>query len=40
MNAHKSYLNAIKSTLHATICIQNFESKVTERQNKPEVEIK
>ena len=39
-NAHKSYLNAVRHSLNATMCLQNFESRVTERQNKPEVEKK
>ncbi|VDI19300.1 Hypothetical predicted protein [Mytilus galloprovincialis] len=36
----KPYLNAIKHTLTAAICVQNFNSQVVERHNKPEVEVK
>lgn len=39
-SAHKPYLNAVRHSLNATMCLQNFESRVTERQNKPEVEKK
>eukprot|EP01100_Stratorugosa_tubuloviscum_P003734 TRINITY_DN1900_c0_g2_i1.p1 TRINITY_DN1900_c0_g2~~TRINITY_DN1900_c0_g2_i1.p1 ORF type:complete len:170 (+),score=81.78 TRINITY_DN1900_c0_g2_i1:64-573(+) len=34
----KPYLNAVKSTLTAAICLQNFPSQLVERHNKPEVE--
>jgi len=40
VNAHKAYLNVIRNSLNAAMCMQNFESRVTERQNKPEVELK
>ena len=40
VNAHKSYLNVVRNSLNAAICVQNFESRVTERHNKPEVESK
>eukprot|EP00357_Protocruzia_adherens_P029165 CAMPEP_0115038410 /NCGR_PEP_ID=MMETSP0216-20121206/43394_1 /TAXON_ID=223996 /ORGANISM="Protocruzia adherens, Strain Boccale" /LENGTH=174 /DNA_ID=CAMNT_0002418809 /DNA_START=26 /DNA_END=550 /DNA_ORIENTATION=- len=33
------YLNAIRSTLEATLTIRNFPSEKTERQNKPEIEL-
>ncbi|KAF6768818.1 hypothetical protein EG68_10545 [Paragonimus skrjabini miyazakii] len=36
----KPYLVAVKNTLHAALCIQNFPSQVVERHNKPEVEMK
>lgn len=36
----KPYLNAVKATLQAALCVQNFESRVVERHNKPEVEVK
>ncbi|KAL3852395.1 hypothetical protein ACJMK2_016046 [Sinanodonta woodiana] len=36
----KPYLNAIRATLQATMCLQNFDSQVVERHNKPEVEVK
>jgi len=35
----KPYLNAVKSSLTAALCIQNFDSQLVERYNKPEVEI-
>ena len=38
--AHKPYLDAIRATLQAAFCIENFESQVVERHNKPEVEVK
>jgi hypothetical protein len=36
----KPYLNAVRATLQAALCLQNFESRVVERHNKPEVEVK
>lgn len=33
-------MTAIKNTLTAAICVQNFNSQVVERHNKPEVEVK
>ena len=36
--AQQPYLNCIKSTLHAALCLSNFPSRVVERHNKPEVE--
>eukprot|EP00123_Amoebidium_parasiticum_P003863 comp15182_c0_seq1/m.11903 comp15182_c0_seq1/g.11903 ORF comp15182_c0_seq1/g.11903 comp15182_c0_seq1/m.11903 type:complete len:169 (-) comp15182_c0_seq1:35-541(-) len=36
----KPYLDAVRSTLNAAICLENFSSQVVERHNKPEVEIK
>ncbi|XP_055881804.1 actin-related protein 2/3 complex subunit 4 isoform X2 [Biomphalaria glabrata] len=36
----KPYLNAIRETLNAAICLQNFDSQNVERHNKPEVEVK
>jgi len=35
----KPYLNAVRSTLTAALCVENFSSQVVERHNKPEVEI-
>ena len=35
----KPYLNAVKATINAALCLQNFESRVVERHNKPEVEV-
>ena len=34
----KPYLQAVRATLNASLCIENFESQVVERHNKPEVE--
>lgn len=36
--ALKPYLNAIRSTLTAALCLENFASQIVERHNKPEVE--
>ena len=36
----KPYLNAVRETLNAAICLQNFDSQMVERHNKPEVEVK
>merc|ERR1711935_1277178 len=35
----KPYLNCVRSSLTAALCIQNFDSQLVERYNKPEVEI-
>lgn len=35
----KPYLNAVRHSLTAAMCIQNFDSQLVERYNKPEVEI-
>jgi len=35
----KPYLNCVRSTLTAALCIQNFDSQLVERYSKPEVEI-
>ena len=35
----KPYLSAVRSTLTAAMCLENFESQVVERHNKPEVEV-
>ncbi|KAK2963266.1 putative ARP23 complex 20 kDa subunit [Blattamonas nauphoetae] len=32
------YLNCIRSTLNAALCLTNFPSRIVERHNKPEVE--
>merc|ERR1711907_693364 len=34
------YLNCVRHTLTAAICLQNFGSQLVERHNKPEVEAK
>lgn len=36
----KPYLTAVRRTLTATMCLENFSSQVVERHNKPEVEVK
>jgi len=36
----RPYLNCVRTTLNATMCLQNFGSQVVERHNKPEVEAK
>nr|ACU45080.1 Arp [Pfiesteria piscicida] len=38
-NTHRSYLKAVRSTLTAALCIENFASQQVERHNKPEVEM-
>ena len=38
-SALKPYLDAIKTTLHASLCIENFASQIVERHNKPEIEV-
>jgi len=39
-NTLASYLNAIRHTLDAALCLRNFASQVVERHNKPEVEAR
>ncbi|KAG5448657.1 Actin- protein 2/3 complex subunit 4 [Clonorchis sinensis] len=39
-SALKPYLTAVRHTLHAALCVQNFPSQVVERHNKPEIEVK
>lgn len=36
----RPYLNAVRSTLTAAMCLENFNSQVVERHNKPEVEVR
>ena len=36
----KPYLEAVRSTLDAAICLKNFSSQKVERDNKPEIEVK
>ena len=38
-SALRPYLDAIKTTLHASLCIENFASQIVERHNKPEIEV-
>ncbi|KAI9596691.1 hypothetical protein BDF19DRAFT_438328 [Syncephalis fuscata] len=37
-NTLRPYLAAVRSTLTAALCLENFSSQVVERHNKPEVE--
>ncbi|KAJ3217498.1 Actin- protein 2/3 complex subunit 4 [Dinochytrium kinnereticum] len=39
-NTLKPYLAAVRSTLTAALCLENFSSEVVERHNKPEVEAR
>jgi actin related protein 2/3 complex subunit 4 len=36
----RPYLNAVRATLTAALCLENFSSQVVERHNKPEVEAR
>lgn len=36
----RPYLNAVRKTLEASICLINFNSQVVERHNKPEIEVR
>jgi actin related protein 2/3 complex subunit 4 len=36
----RPYLDAVRSSLTAAICLENFSSQMVERHNKPEVEVK
>ena len=38
-SALKQYLECIRATLHAALCIENFASQIVERHNKPEIEV-
>ena len=38
--AQSAYLECLRSTLSAAICLQNFPSQIIERHNKPEAECK
>ncbi|KAH7824399.1 Actin-related protein 2/3 complex subunit 4 [Monocercomonoides exilis] len=38
--ALQPYLNCIRATLNAALCLTNFPSRVVERHNKPEIESK
>ena len=39
-NTLAPYLKAVRTTLTAALCLQNFGSQVVERHNKPEVEAR
>ncbi|CAM9582777.1 unnamed protein product, partial [Chrysoparadoxa australica] len=36
----RPYLNTIRDTLDASLCLRNFPSQTVERHNKPEVEVR
>ncbi|XP_069502279.1 tubulin tyrosine ligase 3-like [Ambystoma mexicanum] len=36
----RPYMNAVRATLQAALCLENFSSQVVERHNKPEVEVR
>ncbi|XP_038551919.1 actin-related protein 2/3 complex subunit 4 [Micropterus salmoides] len=36
----RPYLNAVRATLQAALCLESFSSQVVERHNKPEVEVR
>ena len=36
----RTYLQAVRRTLEAAVCLVNFNSQVVERHNKPEVEVR
>lgn len=36
----RPYLRAVRSTLDAALCLEDFPSQVVERHNKPEVEVR
>ena len=36
----KPYLMAVKRTLQAAMCVENFSSQKVERHNKPEIEVR
>eukprot|EP01138_Halocafeteria_seosinensis_P016358 gb/GECG01016689.1/.p1 GENE.gb/GECG01016689.1/~~gb/GECG01016689.1/.p1 ORF type:complete len:172 (+),score=16.80 gb/GECG01016689.1/:1-516(+) len=38
-NTLKPYLDAVRSTLEAAMCLRNFASQAVERHNKPEIEM-
>ncbi|KAI3634096.1 hypothetical protein MIR68_001406 [Amoeboaphelidium protococcarum] len=37
-NTLRPYLNAVRSSLTAAMCMENFSSQIVERHNKPEIE--
>jgi hypothetical protein len=39
-NTLRPYLNAVRATLMAALCLDNFASQTVERHNKPEVEAR
>eukprot|EP01111_Echinosteliopsis_oligospora_P011369 TRINITY_DN373_c0_g1_i1.p1 TRINITY_DN373_c0_g1~~TRINITY_DN373_c0_g1_i1.p1 ORF type:complete len:172 (-),score=38.18 TRINITY_DN373_c0_g1_i1:67-582(-) len=39
-NTLRPYLNTIRATIQAAMCLENFGSQIVERHNKPEIEMK
>lgn len=39
-NSLRPYLDAVRTTVDASLCLRNFPSQVVERHNKPEVEVR
>ncbi|KAI8920765.1 hypothetical protein DFJ77DRAFT_447262 [Powellomyces hirtus] len=39
-NTLRPYLSAVRSTVTAALCLENFSSQVVERHNKPEIEAR
>ncbi len=39
-HALQPYLDAVRATLTAAMCVENFASQLVERHNKPEVEAR
>mmetsp|Transcript_27215 Transcript_27215/g.85664 ORF Transcript_27215/g.85664 Transcript_27215/m.85664 type:complete len:171 (-) Transcript_27215:1239-1751(-) len=39
-NSLAPYLNCVRTTLDAGLCLRNFPSQMVERHNKPEVEVR
>jgi len=37
--ALQPYLDCVKATLNAALCLENFASQIVERHNKPEIEV-
>jgi len=40
VGALRPYLNCVRATITAALCLENFGSQIVERHNKPEVEMK
>jgi len=38
-NTLKTYLDAVRASLEACLCITTFPSQQVERHNKPEIEV-
>lgn len=37
--ALEPYLDVVRKSLDASLCLSNFDSQIVERQNKPEIEM-